>query len=80
MVHHSQISQNELKNLIRQGKIKFAGNIRLKTYGLLACASGKGMKKEHRVFFKNEDESTKAGFRPCGHCMRIAYNFWKVMG
>lgn len=55
---------------IRHGEINFAGNAKLKIYGTLHCKSGKRMKKEHRVFFKDEAEAINVGFRPCGNCMR----------
>ncbi|MCG8327386.1 MAG: hypothetical protein MI974_06860 [Chitinophagales bacterium] len=35
------------------------------------------MKKENRVFFTDEKEAIKSGYRPCGHCMRTAYLNWK---
>jgi methylphosphotriester-DNA--protein-cysteine methyltransferase len=69
MVKHSEINGSAF-NLIRKKEIRWAGNARLKIYGKLNCWSGKRMKKENRVFFKNEDEAIEHGFRPCGHCMR----------
>lgn len=78
MVTHSQLSSIELKKLIKQSQIKLAGNIKLKIYGMLECASGKRMKKENRVFFKNEKEAMAAGFRPCGHCLSSEYKKWKL--
>ena len=55
-----------------------AGNLSLKIYGTLSCKSGKRMKKENRVFFKNEAEAIELGFRPCGHCLRAEYVRWKI--
>jgi len=69
MILHKELNQS-LKRLIHQGEIKFAGNAKLKIYGTLHCQSGKRMKKENRVFFKNEAEAISNGFRPCGNCMR----------
>ncbi len=69
MWKHTELNQSLLK-LIRKGKIKFAGNTKLKIYGTLRCYSGKRMKKENRVFFKSEEEAISLGFRPCGNCMR----------
>jgi len=37
---------------------------------MLNCHSGKRMKKENRVFFKNENEAISLGFRPCKNCMK----------
>lgn len=37
-------------------------------YGTLDCKSGKGMKPENRVFFRNEDDAIRLGFRPCLNC------------
>jgi len=59
--------------LVGDGQINFAGNLKLKIYGTLNCASGKRMKPENRVFFASDSEAAGAGFRPCGHCMREAY-------
>ncbi len=69
MWRHQELNQS-LVNLIRHKKIKFAGNAKLKIYGTLHCHSGKRMKKENRVFFKNEAEAITYGFRPCGNCLR----------
>ena len=70
MYHHELLSTSEeLKSLIRAGKIKFAGNKRLKIYGILRCASGKRMKKSNRVFFSTEQEAISAGFHACRRCM-----------
>lgn len=76
MIDHLQVKS--LFRLIRAGKIRYAGNKRLKIYGTLHCSSGKRMKKENRVFFTNEKEAARLGFRPCGHCMRASYLQWKV--
>jgi methylphosphotriester-DNA--protein-cysteine methyltransferase len=78
MTTHLQISSLELKKKIHSNQIKLAANAKLKIYGTLHCASGKRMRKENRLFFKNEQEAKAAGFRPCGHCMKEAYLLWKV--
>ena len=76
---HELLNRKKLKSLLKSEKIKLAGNIRLKIYGLLTCASGKRMKKENRVFFKNETEAIHLGFRPCGHCMYGQYQKWRLL-
>ena len=76
---HKQLTGEELSQHLKNGTITFAGNSRLKIYGLLTCTSGKRMKKENRVFFKNETEAIQLGFRPCGHCLRKAYAKWKLL-
>ena len=76
MILHSTISRIELKEMIQSKKIQLGGNIKLKIYGTLSCASGKRMKKQNRVFFKNENEAKQFGFRPCGHCLREKYTRW----
>jgi len=77
MIQHSAISDKELKTQIKQGSICFGGNKKLKIYGTLQCSSGKRMKRENRVFFSAEVDALKNGFRPCGHCMKQAYQKWK---
>jgi methylphosphotriester-DNA--protein-cysteine methyltransferase len=64
--------------LIKNGKVQFGGNKKLKIYGTLHCKSGKRMKMENRVFFRSEPEARQAGYRPCGHCMPAAYREWKL--
>ena len=32
----------------------------------------------HRVFFADEASAVAAGFRPCGVCMRAAYQRWRA--
>ena len=66
-----------LHKLIAAGEIKLGGNKKLKIYGKLNCASGKRMKVENRVFFKNEEEAIANGYRPCGNCMAGEYKIWK---
>jgi len=70
MFFHETLSSNDLKRLIKSGKILFAGNKNLKVYGTLHCGSGKRMKIQNRVFFENEKEAITLGYRPCGNCMR----------
>lgn len=77
MILHKAIDKrgsNSLKVLMRTGKITLAGNVRLKIYGSLSCKSGKRMKYQNRVFFKDEKEARENGFRPCGHCQKVKYH------
>lgn len=76
MIKHLDISDNDLRKKIRNKKICFGGNRKLNIYGTLQCKSGKRMKRENRAFFASEEEAVKEGFRPCGHCMKIAYKKW----
>jgi len=81
MILHKEISDAELRKRIREKEVSAAGNIKLKIYGKLNCRSGKRMKRENRVFFKNIQEAIHNGFRPCGHCLRNEYNkYLKVEG
>lgn len=77
MINHSDVSSKKLYGLIKNGKINFAGNKKLKIYGQLNCSSGKRMKIENRVFFESETEASQLNFRPCGHCMNKKYRQWK---
>lgn len=70
MISHSNLTTAELRDLMKSGRITLAGNRKLKIYGLLTCGSGKRMKRENRVFFSDADEARRAGFRPCGNCMK----------
>ncbi len=78
MVLHSDINESALRSAIKQKFICFGGNRNLKIYGTLNCAKGKRMKKSNRVFFANETDAITNGYRPCGHCMREAYQKWKA--
>lgn len=54
-----------------------------KIYGRLDCPSAlrhiaKGEYVKHRVFFVDEATAIKAGYRPCGICMKEAYKVWKA--
>lgn len=69
MYYHDFIATKELKALIHAGKIRFAGNKKLKIFGTLSCRSGKRMKKGNRVFFSSKKEATSAGYRPCRRCI-----------
>ena len=67
-----------LAEMIETGNIRLGGNGRMKIYGQLTCSSGKRLKMQHRVFFKDEKEALMHGSRPCGHCLREAYQRWKM--
>ena len=77
MVKHIDISDKNLRKLIRQKEIELGGNRNLKIYGLLRCTSGKRMKRENRVFFTDRSEAIDNGYRPCGNCMPAEYKKWK---
>lgn len=58
------------------------GHKKLKIYGKFDCPSAlkyieKGMYVNNRVFFDNIEIAEKAGYRPCGKCMKKEYNEWK---
>jgi methylphosphotriester-DNA--protein-cysteine methyltransferase len=76
MIPHINTSASDLKKMIKQKKILLGGNRKLKIYGTLQCKSGKRMRRENRVFFTSESEAIKNKFRPCGHCMKTAYQQW----
>lgn len=77
MIHHINLTDVILRSKIKTQEIILAGNIKLHIYGKLNCTSGKRMKKENRVFFTSEKEALEAHFRPCGHCLKSAYQKWK---
>ena len=77
MSQHSKLLSPALRSLIRNKEITYAGNIPAKIYGTLACASGKRMKEENRIFFSNASEAINAGYRPCGKCLGAEYERWK---
>lgn len=78
MINHSDITTRELLRMIHRYTINLGGNASLKIYGALHCRSGKRMKKTNRVFFQSEAEAIAHGYRPCAHCMRAAYQQWKL--
>ncbi|NJC88147.1 MAG: metal-binding protein [Desulfuromonas sp.] len=61
------------------------GYRRKKIYGRLDCPSAnaalkKGGYAKHRVFFAGEEDAIRAGYRPCGKCMKEFYRKWKAGG
>jgi methylphosphotriester-DNA--protein-cysteine methyltransferase len=75
--YHKDLSSEQVRSLIRQKKINFAGHKKLKIAGNLSCWSGKKMHSLNRVFFSSWEEVISSGYRPCGHCMKKAYQEWK---
>ena len=73
---HEQLLVFDLGQMIKSKQIQLGGNLRLRIYGTLSCSAGKRMKKQNRVFFKNETEAIDLGFRPCGHCLKEKYKEW----
>jgi len=84
MISHMELGathyrrSKQIKILLNTGLIAFAGNSKLRIYGTLQCNLGKRMKAGNRVFFIDEAEAVKTNYRPCGHCMRAAYQKWKA--
>jgi methylphosphotriester-DNA--protein-cysteine methyltransferase len=85
MIRHADLGATSFSRsralglLIDAVKVTYAGNRKLKIYGTLSCSSGKRMKVDNRVFFTDEQEAISCGYRPCGHCMRKAYQKWKAL-
>ncbi|KMQ64867.1 metal-binding protein [Chryseobacterium angstadtii] len=77
MEKHTDLSDPVLRSKIKNRKLYFGGNQKLKIYGLLTCSSGKRMKRENRVFFISEKEALENNYRPCGHCMKEKYKLWR---
>ncbi len=83
MLRHSELGttkearHRKVSSLIRSKAITLGGCAPAGIYGRLDCTAGKRMHFENRVFFKNETEAIRQGFRPCGHCMRSRYAVWK---
>jgi hypothetical protein len=73
---NNDAGKQQLKRLIKEGKIHLAGNSSLQIYGRLSCKSGKRMKRKNRVFFESAQEAVENGYRPCGHCMKQDYLVW----
>jgi len=63
---------------IQTGNITFGGHRPGKLYGRLDCRTGRRMKPENRVFFRDETDAISAGYRPCAVCMPEAYKAWKT--
>lgn len=74
---HEDISDEELRHLLRNRAIVLGGNKQLKIYGSLKCKSGRRMKKANRVFFDSLEEAVLLKYRPCGHCIPAEYKLWK---
>jgi hypothetical protein len=84
MILHSRLGNSPFersRNLlikIQQNEISLGGYKKDKIYGTLSCNSGKRMKISNRIFFKDENEAIKNGYRPCAHCMSEKYKRWKT--
>ncbi len=59
------------------------GHRRTRIYGRLDCPSAlraiaRGGYVSHRVFFANEQDAIRAGYRPCARCLPEAYANWNM--
>lgn len=66
-----------LAELRRDGLIALGGNQTLTIYGTLTCRSGRRLRIENRVFFRDVADAESHGYRPCGHCLRADYRRWR---
>ena len=73
MVRHIMINDSEMLKAIKSGLIRYGGHRKQRIYGTLICQSGKRMKRQNRVFFKNRKDAINNGYRPCGNCMNESY-------
>ncbi|WP_460978135.1 Ada metal-binding domain-containing protein [Spirosoma knui] len=79
MIRHTDLGATSfarlrtLASLISSRVITLGGNRPGKIYGRLDCRAGKRMNPKNRVFFQNEAEAIKQGFRPCAICLPDAY-------
>jgi len=62
--HEGEIVRSDIPGLLAG----YGGKDYDHVYGTLDCKSGIRMKPENRVFFRNEDDAVKLGFRPCLNC------------
>jgi hypothetical protein len=76
MLRHLDISDLDLRNKIKNRKIKLTGNSKLKIYGTLCCKSGMRIKRENRVFFIDINDAKDNKNRPCGNRMKKEYKTW----
>jgi hypothetical protein len=77
MISHLSITDQQLRRLIKTGQIACAGHGPARIFGRLDCRSGKRMHRRNRVFFIDPGEALAQGFRPCGHCLPLAYRQWR---
>lgn len=86
MLYHNNLGNDKIEirknlgRLIRSGEITLGGYKKTGIYGTLHCRSGKKMKMENRVFFKDEKQALSEGYRPCAHCLPEKYKSWKLGG
>lgn len=84
MLYHNNLGGDKIEirrnlgRLIRDGEITLGGYKKAGIYGTLQCRSGKKMKIENRVFFKDEKQAISEGYRPCAHCLPEKYKIWKL--
>lgn len=76
-LQHIHLPDADIRRQIRHRQICWAGNKRLKIFGLLSCSRGKKMLRKNRVFFASASDAWQNNYRPCGHCMPIEYKKWK---
>lgn len=74
---HTDLNDAKLRSMIREGTIRWGGNRKLKIFGTLHCKSGKRMHQQNRIFFSSLQEAESLSYRPCGHCLKSAYQHWK---
>lgn len=82
MIRHTDLPAGfagwrQLRQRIFTGEISLGGNRNLKIYGGVQCRSGRRLKRENRVFFRDAADALANDYRPCAHCLPDAYRVWK---
>lgn len=74
MWHHSELTDAEVRALIRSRQIQPGGYKKKQISGTLRGKRGKRMRRTNRIFFAGEEAAREHGYIPCGNCMRAAYH------
>lgn len=74
------------KEYLSEVKGEYGGHSGTIVYGRMDCSAARtalnGPHRDiyisHRVFFKDEATALKAGYRPCGRCLKEKYDRYKA--
>lgn len=72
ILEHEGVDLNELDDLARR-RLRYVGSNRDREYCFPTCAGARTIEAQDRIYFRDDEDAIRRGFRPCNSCTPLAY-------